>query len=68
MKRGRPRISDRSKVVKDKTIHVALSPEQYRKMATMAAEDRRALTEWVRLLIEDEWNRRQQHTPAAPAA
>jgi predicted transcriptional regulator len=60
MKRGRPKFTDRTKVVKNTTVHIPLSPDLKGKLATMAENDRRKHSDLVRLLIEDEWERRQK--------
>jgi len=41
-------------------VHVPFNASQKEKLATMAAADRRRFTEFLRILVEDEWNRRQK--------
>jgi hypothetical protein len=45
--------------VEGTTLHVPISGELREKLAQMIATDRRQRTDFVRILIEDEWNRRQ---------
>jgi hypothetical protein len=41
-------------------VHVPLNAAQKEKLAEMAAADRRRFTEFMRILVEDEWDRRQK--------
>ncbi len=41
-------------------VHVPLNAKQKEKLAEMAAADRRRFTEFMRILVEDEWDRRQK--------
>ena len=46
------------------TVHVKLAADLKAKLDEMAKSDRREKTDFIRLLIEDEWNRRTKHAPA----
>jgi predicted transcriptional regulator len=41
-----------------KTVHVPLSRELKNRLDEMATKDRRKLTDFIRILIEEEWKRR----------
>jgi predicted transcriptional regulator len=41
------------------TVHVKISGEMLERLDKMTAADRRDRAEFMRLLVEDEWNRRQ---------
>jgi hypothetical protein len=49
-------------------IRLALSEEQKDRLAKMAATDRRKHADFIRILIDDEWNRRQKATEGNGAA
>jgi hypothetical protein len=44
---------------KGTTVHVPISGDLHTKLEEMRAVDRRSKNDFVRLLIEDEWTRRQ---------
>jgi hypothetical protein len=48
-------------------LHTPMTATQKEKLEQMAAADRRPCTHFVRILIEDEWDRRQEKTSRAPA-
>jgi hypothetical protein len=50
------------------TIHTPMTASQKEKLEQMAAADRRPCTHFVRILIEDEWNRRQKAAEGNGAA
>ena len=41
-------------------VHVPFNAAQKEKLETMAAADRRRFTEFLRILVDDEWDRRQK--------
>jgi len=49
-------------------IRLPLSEEQKDRLAKMAANDRRKMSEFLRLLIDDEWERRQKAAAGNGAA
>jgi len=50
------------------TIRLTLSEEQKDRLAKMAASDRRKHADFLRLLIDDEWERRQKAAAGNGAA
>jgi hypothetical protein len=68
MKRGRPKMADRTKVVTRTTVHVPLSQDLKEKLATMAEKDRRKHSDLIRLLIDEEWSRRERAVQGNGAA
>jgi hypothetical protein len=55
-------MADRTKVVTRTTVHVPLSQDLKEKLVTMAEKDRRKHSDLIRLLIDEEWSRRQKAT------
>jgi hypothetical protein len=49
-------------------IRLALSEEQKDRLDKMAADDRRKTADFIRILIDDEWNRRQKAVAGNGAA
>lgn len=43
-----------------KMVHVPLTPTQYEKLEEMTTADRRPRTEFMRILLDLEWDRRQK--------
>jgi mRNA-degrading endonuclease RelE of RelBE toxin-antitoxin system len=43
-----------------RTVHVALDPALKKKLKTMCDADRRKHSDFIRLLIDQEWDRRQK--------
>jgi hypothetical protein len=41
-------------------VHIPMTPSQKAKLDEMAAADRRSLTDFMRILVEDEYDRRQK--------
>jgi hypothetical protein len=52
-------MGSQSKQVEGTTLHVPITGELRGKLEQMIATDRRQRTDFVRILIEDEWSRRQ---------
>lgn len=50
------------------TAHVPMTATQKEKLEGMAAADRRTQAEFVRILIDDEWERRQKAAQGNGAA
>lgn len=53
-------MAEREKVVIGTTVHVTLSRDLKDKLDAMAVKDRRKYSDLVRLLIDEEWERRQK--------
>jgi hypothetical protein len=49
-------------------VHVPLTAEQKEKLEQMAATDRRKHTDFIRILVDDEWDRRQKAAAGNGAA
>ena len=52
-------MADRTKVVTRTTVHVPLSSDLKKKLVTMTERDHRKHSDFIRLLIDEEWDRRQ---------
>lgn len=48
------------------TVHLKISGEILEKLDEMSSADRRDRPDFIRLLVEDEWNRRQAGNGAKP--
>jgi hypothetical protein len=69
MKPGRPRVPKRKKISGNAgVVHVTFSPEQKEKLDSMTKTDRRSQPEFIRLLVDDEWARRNEAVPLLPKA
>ncbi len=53
-------MADRSKVVTRTTVHVPLSSDLKEKLVAMCEKDRRKHSDLIRLLIDEEWSRREK--------
>jgi hypothetical protein len=47
-------------VTPDLVVHIGLTPAIKGKLDQMVKLDRRSKAEWIRMMIEDEWDRRQK--------
>ena len=47
-------------VTANNAVRVPMTDEQKRRLDQMAQEDRRKLSDFIRILIDDEWERRRQ--------
>ena len=62
-KRGSPHVNGSAKsesVTPDLVVHIGLTPAIKGKLDQMVKLDRRSKAEWIRMMIEDEWDRRQK--------
>ena len=60
MRVGRPKNKNIAEVLGNTVIHVPLTPIQKSRLAIMAVEDHRKMTDFIRLLLDREWERREK--------
>ena len=61
-------MADRRKVVTNTTVHLPLSAELQERLSSMAEGDHRKKSDLLRLLIDQEWERRQKSAQQSGAA